>query len=236
MRVLVSSSSDGSAHDDSKVETRRQTIATSNWIARDFKKPSAGESLTRKRQIQEAEAQDEEVEQEILPPRLSLPISVESIASRHIAKKQKTPTIIPVHAPSLEMKEQIKARFSIGQAPASNAATATTTTNKPSSTSGNTVSSSSNTTDTKLDDTLRQIDPSKLSISSPTQVSSTPIKRKRRLTGSLGRPSLSGGSIDTKPETSNQPQTIVLTSVTPSTRKRYEDIIKKLGHYQLATE
>ncbi|KAL9537947.1 hypothetical protein MBANPS3_011326 [Mucor bainieri] len=226
---------DGSVHDDAKVETRRQTIATSNWIARDFKKPSVGESLTRKRQIQEAEAYDEEIGQEILPPRLSLPISVESIANRHIAKKQKTPITIPVHAPSLQMKEQIKARFSIGQAPTSNPVT------KPSSTNNSsTISSGSSTADTKLDDTLRLIDPSKLSISTPTQVSSTPIKRKRRLTGSLTRPSLSGGSITTsqppKPETSAQPQTIVLTSVTPSTRKRYEDIIKKLGHYQLATE
>lgn len=234
MHKLVSSSSDGSTHDDSKVETRRQTIATSNWVARDFKKPTVGESLTRKRQIQEAEAYDEEAEQEILPPRLSLPISVESIASRHIAKKQKTPATIPVHAPSVEMKEQIKARFSIGQAPASNPVT------KPGSThSSSSTNNGSNTTDNKLDDTLRQIDPSKLSISSPAQVNSTPIKRKRRLAGSLGRPSLSG-SIDTaqppKPETNKQPQTIVLTSVTPSARKRYEDIIKKLGRYQLATE
>ncbi|KAL7310738.1 hypothetical protein PS15m_010202 [Mucor circinelloides] len=235
LEASLSSSSDGSTHDDSKVETRRQTIATSNWIARDFKKPSAAESLSRKRHIQEAEAYDQEVEQEVLPPRLSLPISVESIASRHISKKQKTPTATPVHAPSIQMKEQIKARFSIGQAPTSNPVTKSSSANGSSANNNN-----SNATDDKIDDTLRQIDPSKLSISAPTQVSSTPIKRKRRLTGSLGRPSLSG-SIDTpqptkSDTTNNKPQTIVLTSVTLANRARYEEIIKKLGKYELATE
>lgn len=222
----MSSSSDGSANNDdsSKTESRRKTIATSSWTARDFKRPSASESLSRKRHIQEAEAYDQVKEEDVLPPRLSLPISVESIASRHISKKQKTPNIIPVHAPSMQKKEQIKARFSIGQAPVTKASNSSTDTDN------------NNTTNNKLDDTLRQIDPSKLSISSPTQVSSTPIKRKRRLTGSLNRPSFSSSSEISAAIGDNKPRTIVLTSITPSVRKKCEDIIKKLGKYQLATE
>lgn len=232
---IVSSSSEGSTNDDSsKIETRRQTIATSNWTARDFKRPTAAESLNRKRHIQEAEAYDEEGEEEILQPRLSLPISVESIASRHVSKKQKTPNIISVHAPSMQMKEQIKARFSIGQAPSSKPVTKASSNNSNNNNSGNTT-----TTSNKIDDTLRHIDSSISTMSSPTQVNSTPIKRKRRLTGSLNRPSISS-TIDTlqppKLEISEKPRTIVLTSVTPSHRKKYEEIIKKLGRFQIATE
>lgn len=232
----MSSSSEGSTNDDSsKIETRRQTIATSNWTARDFKRPTTIESLSRKRHIQEAEAYDEEGEEEILQPRLSLPISVESIASRHVSKKQKTPNIISVHAPSMQMKEQIKARFSIGQAPNSKPDTKTGSSNN----SNNSNSGNTTTTSDKIDDTLRHIDPLRLTTSSPTQINSTPIKRKRRLTGSLNRPSISS-TIDTlqppKLEISNKPRTIVLTSVTPSHRKKYEEIIKKLGRLQIATE
>ncbi|CEP16988.1 hypothetical protein [Parasitella parasitica] len=204
--------------------------STSSWTARDFNKSMAAESLNRKRHIEEAEAYDDQEDTDVLPPRLSLPISVESIASRHISKKQKMPVTIPVHVPSLEMKEQIKARFSIGQAP----------TSKPAAkSSSNSTGDSSNFSNLKIDDTLRQIDPSQLSISSPTQVGLTPIKRKRRLTGSLNRPSISSSidALDTpNVETNNKPQTIVLTSVTPSARKKYEAIIKKLGKFHLATE
>jgi hypothetical protein len=155
---------------------------------------------------------------------------VESIASRHVSKKQKTPNIISVHAPSMQMKEQIKARFSIGQAPSNKPVTKTDSNNN----NGNTT-----TTSDKIDDTLRHIDPLRSTMSSPTQINSTPIKRKRRLTGSLNRPSISS-TIETlqspKLEINNKPHTIVLTSVTPSHRKKYEEIIKKLGKFQIATE
>lgn len=173
-RFIVSSSSDSSVNDDSttKMDPRRKTIATSSWTARDFSRRD-DESESRKRHIEEAEL---DTQQELRVPRLSLPISVESIASRHTDKKQKSSlssNIIPVHAPSETMKEQIKARFSIGQVHETG------------------ISS--------IEETAKSlhINPMRLSLSSSSSTA-TPIKRKRRLTGNLGRPSISSTISDNR--------------------------------------
>jgi hypothetical protein len=147
------------------------------------------------------------------PPRLSLPISVESIASRHIKKNEKlNNTIIPVHAPSLEKKEQIKARFSIGS------------------------SKSSSTTADQQSTAEESIPRSPIITTSVT----TPIKRKRRLTGNLSRPSInSADSISFDKLEIIPPKSkpiIVLTSMTITLRNKCEEAIKKLGLFQLASE
>jgi hypothetical protein len=217
---LVSSSSDSSLNEESSSSTRRKTIATSSWTARDFSR-RGDESESRKRHIAEAEL---DADQELLPPRLSLPISVESIASRHIDKRQKpnlTANIIPVHAPSETMKEQIKARFSIG-----------------------------NTSVTSIEESAKSLNlnPTRLSVSSSSSIA-TPIKRKRRLTGNLSRPSISSTNstatefipqvkLEKSSDNNNTPKTptIVVTSATGAVRKQCVEIIKKLGKFELATE
>ncbi|KAI8091338.1 uncharacterized protein B0P05DRAFT_527072 [Gilbertella persicaria] len=91
--------------------------------------------------------------------------------------------MISANPPSEHMKEQIKARFSIGQT-------------------------------TSLEDPL---------LSLPTKTTKpTLVRRKRKLTGGIKL-------VQEKP-------TIVLTSMTVSVRKQCQDIVQKLGHYELATE
>lgn len=213
--LLVSSSSDGSVNDEQ--EMRRKTIATSGWKARDFTK----EAVARKRVRHDFEEDEDPLdgvaaEVKLSAPRLSLPISVESIASRHINTNNSTAkNIIPVHAPpSLEKKEQIKARFSIGS------------------------KSSTTSTMTEDDTVTSKINPGPRS---PIPSSATtPIRRKRRLTGNLSRPpssasdNLSLDKLDIIPP--NVKPIIVLTSMTLGVRKRCEEAIQKLDSFELATE
>ncbi|OBZ85312.1 hypothetical protein A0J61_06642 [Choanephora cucurbitarum] len=149
------------------IEPRRRTIATTNWIPRE-----SSESMIRKRHIAEAEQEDESTATNDRP-RLSLPLSVESIASRHTSKKQKASAIntIPVIAPSKEMKEQIKARFSIGKSTSQSTEEEATRLMAKSSSSSSLISQSQ-TNDTSL---------------SSHSNTNTIIKRKRKLTG-LFRP------------------------------------------------
>jgi hypothetical protein len=212
----VSSGSDSSVNEESSTSSRRNTIATSNWKARDFN------NKKERKRIRYDEAEDEEdpldsiaAEIKLKPPRLSLPISVESIANRHDNKQPNN--IIPVHAPTLEKKEQIKARFSIGS--------------KASSTS------------TVDDDSSNS--PSTPRLSTASSISATPIKRKRRLTGNLYKPpsttysttadNISLDQLEIIPE-SNKKQTIVLTSIAKDVRKLCEEAIKKLGKFELESE
>lgn len=182
------------------------------------------------------------------PSRLSLPISVESIANRH-NKKQRT-DIIPIHAPSLEKKEQIKARFSIGSKSSSTSVTNSTAAGEEDHVNGTTSLSKLNINGSS------SISSSSLSPRLPSSAntsSTTPIKRKRRLTGLLSRPttmSLSSSlenianALEIIPESSTSIEiapaqnkaTIVLTSVTNHVRKQCEEAIKKLGKYELASE
>jgi hypothetical protein len=152
-------------------------------------------------------------------PRLSLPLNVESLANRH-NQQQQNKLIIPIHAPSAEMKEQIKARFSIGQIEES--------TNQPSSKPSPVAS--------------------RLSLSSTP--SASPIKRKRRLTGSLLKPSpsispsISGNNNNIKNESipvmiSPLPipkPTIVFTSMAPVLRKQCMEVINRLGKLEIASK
>ncbi|KAI8372622.1 hypothetical protein EDC96DRAFT_499986 [Choanephora cucurbitarum] len=149
------------------IEPRRRTIATTNWIPRE-----SSESMIRKRHIAEAEQEDESTTTNDRP-RLSLPLSVESIASRHTNKKQKASALntIPVIAPSKEMKEQIKARFSIGKSTSQSTEEEATRLMAKSSSSSSLIGQSQ-TNDTSL---------------SSHNNTNTIIKRKRKLTG-LFRP------------------------------------------------
>lgn len=193
---------------------RRKTIATSGWKARDFTK----EAAARKKARHDFEVDDDPLdgvaaEIKLSAPRLSLPISVESIASRHINNTSTARSIIPVHAPSLEKREQIKARFSIGS------------------------KSSTTSTMTEDDTTTSKINPGPRS-PIPSSVT-TPIRRKRRLTGNLSRTSsstdiLSLDKLDIIPP--KVKPTIVLTSMTLGIRKKCEEAIQKLGSFELATE
>lgn len=144
----VSSSSEGSAQEEP--ESRRKTISTCSWKARDFKtkdRESKGKLLRPSFDEDPLNALPAEIK--LKEPRLSSPASLQS-------SKYK-PSIIPVHAPSLEKKEQIKARFSIGKSTEEEIHTALKTT----------------------------------SVSSP-------LKRRRRLTGNLDSPLASGGRSSNK--------------------------------------
>ncbi|CAO3613045.1 unnamed protein product [Mucor hiemalis] len=212
MQPSLSSSSDSSVNDEQ--EMRRKTIATSGWKARDFTK----EAAARKKARHDFEVDDDPLdgvaaEIKLSAPRLSLPISVESIASRHINNTSTARSIIPVHAPSLEKREQIKARFSIGS------------------------KSSTTSTMTEDDTTTSKINPGPRS-PIPSSVT-TPIRRKRRLTGNLSRTSsstdiLSLDKLDIIPP--KVKPTIVLTSMTLGIRKKCEEAIQKLGSFELATD
>ncbi|KAI8372455.1 hypothetical protein BD560DRAFT_434343 [Blakeslea trispora] len=156
---------------NSFIEPRRRTIATSNWIPRE-----SNESIIRKRHIAEAEQEDESVDR----PRLSLPLSVESIASRHTNKKQKV-TTIPVIAPSKEMKEQIKARFSIGKSKTQSTEEEASLLMEKSSTTVNHAN-----TDRPSHHSSASHDEhnnSNITISSSSSHTNPLIKRKRKLTG-----------------------------------------------------
>ncbi|KAG0765232.1 hypothetical protein G6F57_004926 [Rhizopus arrhizus] len=189
-------------------EERRKTIGVPSWKRRQI---STEGSV--KRMVFEPFV-DEEEEEYKHKTRLSLPLSVE--ASRHIALKRAKPA--PV-APSPEMKEHIKARFSIGQ---------------------------------KVEEGLENNKERMISLfpsisTTPSQVSTTPIRRKRRLTGNatprqpiepIPSPSLSASSI---PSFNPQPvlvtkSTIVFTSLTSAERNKYEGIIKSLGTYKVVAE
>lgn len=216
MQPSLSSSSDSSVNDEQ--EMRRKTIATSGWKARDFTK----EAVARKKVRHDFEEDEDPLdgvaaEVKLSAPRLSLPISVESIASRHINNTNSTAkNIIPVHAPpSLEKREQIKARFSIG----SKSSTTSTMTEEDTVTS-------------KMNPGPRSPIPSS---------ATTPIRRKRRLTGNLSRlpsscasDSLSLDKLDIIPP--KVKSIIVLTSMTLGVRKRCEEAIQKLDTFELATE
>ncbi|KAI8968341.1 hypothetical protein BDF20DRAFT_175362 [Mycotypha africana] len=177
-----STSSDGSVDDGliteriEDLEPRRRTIATTSWRVKDFKR--SNESELRKREIAALASDEEDEKERLAPARFSLPASVESIADRHSYKRPKpapaSDTVIPVHPPSVQMKEQIKARFSIGQARDSN----------------------------PDDSSKADLDASRLSLNSPPISNvSTPIKRKRRLTGSLPKPLAHNITTSTKTHT-----------------------------------
>ncbi|KAI8974114.1 hypothetical protein BDB01DRAFT_854078 [Pilobolus umbonatus] len=159
LETVLQPSSSTSSSSSSENEARRKTIG-STWTAKD---------LYPKKQIAQRAVEAEE-----RSPRLSLPISVESIANRHI-KPMKENKIIPVHAPTAHMREQIKARFSIGQ---------------------------------KDDEIIG-------SRATP------PIKRKRRLTGTMKSSDANHG-------------TIVFANIHQSMFKKYIHIIHKLDKFRWA--
>ncbi|KAI9481076.1 MAG: hypothetical protein EXX96DRAFT_202327 [Benjaminiella poitrasii] len=160
----------------SQEEVRRRTILTTDWVAKSLEggknKASSRESELRKRYIEELEKEEEEeagredslsrLEEEnelvVLPPRLSLPVSAEMIANRHISKKRRSNIndIIPVEPPSKEAQEQIKARFSIGDKNVINSNSGTTNSNQnmiPTS-FNQSVSSTSSTTATNSNNVI----------------------------------------------------------------------------------
>ncbi|KAG2192963.1 hypothetical protein INT47_005689 [Mucor saturninus] len=218
MQPTTSSSSEGSGNEDGD-SSRRKTIATCSWKARDFNSRDRTRGLGK---TSRPDFEDEDpldglaAEIKLNAPRLSLPVSVESIANKHnnSANKQNS---TPIHAPSTEKKEQIKARFSIGSA------------------------------------VTRESPPIKIGTTPITTcfTGASPLKRRRKLTGNLSRttttssddmnvarPSMSKTTSASTEDMSitNQPKTIVLTSLSASVRKQCEDAIKRLGQYELATE
>ncbi|KAI9363261.1 hypothetical protein BD770DRAFT_215258 [Pilaira anomala] len=183
---LSSSSEEGSTQEEH--ESKRKKLSISNWEARDF---NSTEKVVKRRSMRPNFDEDPlsavPAEIKLKTPRLSLPISIETSTN----KSSPSETIIPIHAPSLEKKEQIKARFSIGK----------------------------NTTEEEIPTPLARVI---LPVSSP-------LKRRRRLTGNLTRVH----STDTL-----QPikYTIVLTSVSTTVRKQCEEAIKKFNLFELASE
>ncbi|KAG2236482.1 hypothetical protein INT48_003273 [Thamnidium elegans] len=177
----LSSSSEGSTQEEP--ESRRKTISTCSWEARDFQtKDRESKRRLLRPNFDEDPLNALPAEIKLKEPRLSLPASLQSIKYK--------PSIIPVHAPSLAKKEQIKARFSIGKS-----------------------------TEEEIHTT------------SKTASVSSPLKRRRRLTGNLTR-IMSTDTIQSEPTK----YVIVLTSVSISTRKRCEEAIKKFNHFELSTE
>ncbi|KAI8878792.1 hypothetical protein K501DRAFT_28468 [Backusella circina FSU 941] len=221
----TSSSSEGSSHEENTnilpSDRRRITIDLAekkrlSLAQREFKRRKLQEEL-------EGYEEDEEMGQ-AKTPRLSLPLNVESLANRHNQHVQnKLTTTIPIHAPSQEMKEQIKARFSIGQIEDNHHLASS----KPTPVS------------------------SRLSLTSSS--SSSPIKRKRRLTGNLlkpspiASPSISSSNNNTSSSIKNESipvmvaplptpkPTIVFTSMAPALRKQCMEMIKQLGKLELAS-
>lgn len=206
----ASSSSEGSGNEDGDLNGIN-TIAPCSWKARDFnsrEKREIGKNLR-------PDFEDEDpldglaAEIKLNPPRLSLPISVESIANKHNYNSN-TQTSIPIHAPTSEKKEQIKARFSIGSA------------------------------------VPKESSPIKIGTTPITTflTGTSPLKRRRKLTGNLSRTStittdemtMSKKSSTSTGNVHRPKHTIVLTSLSAFIRKQCEDVIKKLGRYELATE
>lgn len=129
-----------------------------NWASK--KRATLSESEMRKRHIAEIEAQERD--NDAKQPRLSLPITLE-----RVKEAPKPVNIIPIHAPSIEKQELIKARFSIGQI---------------------------ENEETKSDPLLSS---PRLSFSPSNSPTPPLLKRKRRLTGNLPRPPLFSSSSST---------------------------------------
>lgn len=225
--LIASSSSDASINDDlyesnqRLAEVRRKTIGIPSW-----KRQRMEDTGLVKRYTESFD--NEESEDDIKHTRLSLPISVEKMAAKHV-----TPSVnksMPV-APSPEMKEHIKARFSFGK-------------------------KAEDDTDTSKD--LLPFVPlvANSTVMSTSGSTVTPLRRKRRLTGNtLPRqdniPSSSASVVSTstwntsseslpisipKQRNISRKPNIVFTSLTSDMRQKCKEAIESLGIYDIAAE